>query len=69
MTKLSSHLPCLAAHPPALAQVYGDVWNWLDDNRVCSLKEKIVEAQFSFMHIDSLIKKMAIIEKVCSDVW
>lgn len=45
-------------------QVYGDVWRWLGDSKVGSLREKVVEAQFSYVHVDSLAKKAHAIAQV-----
>ncbi|CAM9946931.1 unnamed protein product, partial [Hapterophycus canaliculatus] len=38
-------------------KVYGDVWRWLGDEKVCSLREKVVEARFSLVHVTSVARK------------
>eukprot|EP00903_Cladosiphon_okamuranus_P021119 g19400.t1 len=42
-------------------KVYGDVWRWLADDKVCSLREQVVEARFSLVHVTSVAKKAAVI--------
>lgn len=45
-------------------KVYGDVWRWLADDKVCSLREQVVEARFSLVHVASVAKKAAAIAEV-----
>lgn len=45
-------------------KVYGDVWRWLGDPKVCSLKEQVVEARFSLVHAASVARKAAAIAQV-----
>lgn len=45
-------------------KVFGDVWRWLGDGKVCSLREEVVEANFSHVHVRSVIKKAGAIAKV-----
>lgn len=45
-------------------KVYGDVWRWLADDKVCSLREQVVEARFSLVHFTSVAKKAAAIAQV-----
>lgn len=45
-------------------KVYGDVWRWLADDKVCSLREQVVEARFSLVHVSSVAKKAATMAQV-----
>ena len=45
-------------------KVYGDVWRWLGDGKVCSLREQVVEARFSLVHVKSVARKAATIAQV-----
>lgn len=47
-------------------KVYGDVWRWLADDKVCSLREQVVEARFSLVHVTSVARKAAAIVQVHS---
>lgn len=47
-----------------MRQVYGDVWRWLDDAKVCVLKGQVVEAQFFHVHVDSVAKKATVVAQV-----
>ncbi|CBJ27201.1 Hypothetical leucine rich repeat protein [Ectocarpus siliculosus] len=42
-------------------KVYGDVWRWLGDGKVCSLREQVVEARFSLVHVTSVARKASTI--------
>ncbi|CAM9550777.1 unnamed protein product, partial [Ectocarpus sp. 13 AM-2016] len=42
-------------------KVYGDVWRWLGDGKVCSLREQVVEARFSLVHVISVARKASTI--------
>lgn len=53
-----------AVGPGITLKVYGDVWRWLGDGKVCSLREQVVEAQFSHVHVASIAKKAAAIAQV-----
>ncbi|CAM9532429.1 unnamed protein product [Ectocarpus fasciculatus] len=44
-------------------KVYGDVWRWLGDGKVCSLREQVVEARFSLVHVTSVARKASIISQ------
>lgn len=50
-------------------KVYGDVWRWLGDPKVCSLKDQVVEARFSLVHVASLARKAAAIAQVRNYTW
>ena len=50
--------------PGVTLKVYGDVWRWLGDPKVCSMKEKVVEARFSLVHVASVARKAAAIAQV-----
>lgn len=54
--------------PGITLKVYGDVWRWLSDGRVLSLGEKVVEVQFSYVHVDRLAKKATAVAQVGEDV-
>lgn len=54
--------------PGITLKVYGDVWRWLSDSRVSSLGEKVVEVQFSYVHVDRLAKKAAAVAQVGEEV-
>lgn len=45
-------------------KVYGDVWRWLADDKVCSLSEQVVEARFSLVHVTSVARKAVTIAQV-----
>lgn len=45
-------------------KVYGDVWRWLADDKVCSLREQVVEARFSLVHVTSVARKATTIAQV-----
>ena len=45
-------------------KVYGDVWRWLADDKVCSLREQVVEARFSLVHVTSVARKATKIAQV-----
>lgn len=51
--------------PGITLKVYGDVWKWLDDIKVASLKNQVVEAHFSHVHVVSVARKAVIIAQVC----
>lgn len=53
-----------AVGPGITLKVYGDVWRWLGDGKVCSLREQVVEAQFSHVHVASIAEKAAAIAQV-----
>ncbi|CAM9322367.1 unnamed protein product [Ectocarpus sp. 12 AP-2014] len=42
-------------------KVYGDVWRWLGDGKVCALREQVVEARFSLVHVISVARKASTI--------
>lgn len=48
-------------------KVYGDVWRWLADDKVCSLREQVVEARFSLVHVTSVARKATAIAQVGYD--
>lgn len=50
--------------PGITLKVYGDVWRWLGDPKVCSLKDQVVEARFSLVHAASVARKAAAIAQV-----
>ena len=50
--------------PGITLKVYGDVWRWLGDPKVHSLKDQVVEARFSLVHAASVAKKAAAIAQV-----
>lgn len=53
--------------PGITLKVYGDVWRWLGDEKVCSLREKVVEARFSLVHVASVARKAHKIAQVGSE--
>lgn len=52
--------------PGITLKVYGDVWRWLVDGKVCALREQVVEARFSLVHVTSVARKAVAIAQVCS---
>lgn len=50
--------------PGISLKVYGDVWKWLGDEKVNSLKEQVVEAHFSHIHVNSVARRAATIAEV-----
>ena len=56
-----------ALEPGITLNVYGDVWRWLSDEKVCLLKEKVFQVQFLYVHVDSVARKAAAIAQVGND--